>query len=75
MAKLSDAIKHHYHFIGIGGMGMGALAAIMLGKGFKVSGSDVKESLNRQNPQLKNPGEEIYFSDAAQRLGQEILSL
>ena len=35
--------KKHYHFIGIGGIGMGTLAALLLAKGHKVSGSDLKE--------------------------------
>lgn len=34
----------HYHFIGIGGYGMSALAQILLEMGEKVSGSDVKPS-------------------------------
>jgi UDP-N-acetylmuramate--alanine ligase len=33
-----------YHFVGIGGVGMGALASLILAKGFEVSGSDVKEN-------------------------------
>jgi len=32
------------HFIGIGGAGMSGLAKIMLEKGYKVSGSDIKDS-------------------------------
>ena len=34
----------HYHFIGIGGIGMGTLASLILAKGHQVSGSDVAES-------------------------------
>lgn len=34
----------HYHLIGIGGIGMAALASLLLDKGHKVSGSDVKET-------------------------------
>ena len=34
----------YYHFIGIGGIGMAALASLVLSKGAKVSGSDVKDS-------------------------------
>jgi UDP-N-acetylmuramate--alanine ligase len=34
----------HFHFIGIGGSGMSGLAEILLTSGFKVSGSDIKES-------------------------------
>lgn len=33
-----------YHFIGLGGIGMSALARILLQKGAKVQGSDVKQS-------------------------------
>ena len=38
-----------YHFIGVGGMGMGNLALLMLAKGYSISGSDEKEGeLTRQ---------------------------
>jgi UDP-N-acetylmuramate--alanine ligase len=33
-----------YHFVGIGGLGMSAIARILLGKGCQVSGSDVRPS-------------------------------
>lgn len=39
-------MKKHYHFIGIGGIGMSALARILLKKGEKVTGSDICESSN-----------------------------
>ncbi|MCY3555151.1 MAG: UDP-N-acetylmuramate--L-alanine ligase [Gemmatimonadetes bacterium] len=35
----------HAHFIGIGGIGMSALAELMLGDGYKVSGSDLRGTL------------------------------
>ena len=35
---------HHIHFIGIGGIGMSDLAALMLSKGYTISGSDRKAS-------------------------------
>ncbi len=34
----------HVHFIGIGGSGMNGIASIMLGLGYRVSGSDLKPS-------------------------------
>jgi UDP-N-acetylmuramate--alanine ligase len=34
----------HVHFIGIGGYGMSALALILLKKGYRVSGSDIRDS-------------------------------
>lgn len=36
--------KEHYHFIGMGGIGMSALARILLQRGAFVSGSDLQES-------------------------------
>ncbi|MEF9496958.1 bifunctional UDP-N-acetylmuramate--L-alanine ligase/D-alanine--D-alanine ligase [Chlamydia sp. 04-14] len=35
--------KIHYHFIGIGGIGMSALAHILLDRGYSVSGSDLNQ--------------------------------
>ena len=37
-------MKAHYHLIGIGGIGMGTLASLLLAKGNTVSGSDLKDS-------------------------------
>jgi len=34
----------HYHLIGIGGIGMGTLASLLLAKGHTVSGSDLKDN-------------------------------
>ena len=47
------------HFIGIGGVSMSGLAAVLLTNGYKVSGSDAKESevLNK----LRESGAEIYI--------------
>ncbi len=37
-------MNKHYHFVGIGGIGMSGIALIMLRQGFAVSGSDLKSS-------------------------------
>ncbi len=56
--KIKKAFRH-YHFIGIGGMGMGNLALLMLAKGYAVSGSDLKEGeLTRQ---LRERGARIHI--------------
>jgi len=47
------------HFIGIGGMGMGTLASLMLAKGCQVSGCDLKE--NQLTVQLRNQGAQIMI--------------
>ncbi len=54
-----------YHFIGIGGIGMSALARVALQKGILVSGSDAKESLIVMA--LRNEGARITIGhDASQ---------
>ena len=43
----------HYHFIGIGGTGLSAIARVLLEKGNTVSGSD--QNLSAQAQELKKP--------------------
>ncbi|MBF0490243.1 MAG: UDP-N-acetylmuramate--L-alanine ligase [Candidatus Omnitrophica bacterium] len=53
----------HYHLIGIGGIGMGTLASLLLAKGHKVSGSDLKE--NELTAQLRKSGAVISLGHHA----------
>ena len=46
------------HFVGIGGIGMSAIAEILIDQGFEVSGSD--RSLTEVTDRLKKLGAEIY---------------
>ena len=41
--------KKRIHFIGIGGIGMSALALCLVNKGFKISGSDIATNNNIEN--------------------------
>ncbi len=50
-------MKKHYHLIGIGGIGMGTLALLLLAKGYRVSGSDLKES--EMTTKLRKEGAQI----------------
>ena len=45
--------KKRIHFVGIGGIGMSALAEILYQKGFNISGSDVTENLLTQRLKKK----------------------
>lgn len=54
------------HFIGIGGIGMSGIARIMLQKGFKVSGSDSKESPIIQS--LRELGAKICIGHCAENV-------
>lgn len=47
------------HFIGIGGCGMSAIAKVLIKMGFKVTGSDIKESIN--TIRLKDLGARIFI--------------
>jgi UDP-N-acetylmuramate--alanine ligase len=46
------------HFVGIGGCGMSAIAKILIKKGYKVTGSDMKESAN--TIRLKDMGARVF---------------
>ena len=60
------------HFVGIGGVGMSGIAQVLLNLGFKVSGSDLKESeLTRR---LRRAGAKVFIGHrAAQADGAEVV--
>ncbi len=53
----------HVHFIAIGGAGMGAIAGILLERGYRVSGSDVVE--NDTTRRLRAQGATVFLGHAA----------
>lgn len=66
MYKLNFNQPVHVHFIGIGGISMSGLAEILMERGFKVSGSDAKESdLTRA---LSAKGASIFYPQSAQNI-------
>jgi UDP-N-acetylmuramate--alanine ligase len=48
----------HIHFVGIGGVGMSGIAEVLINLGYKVSGSDLKQTPVTER--LKNMGGTIY---------------
>ena len=52
--------KGHFHFIGIGGIGMSAIAIALIKKGYSVSGSDLVK--NKETQRLKGLGAIIFDS-------------
>ncbi|MDD2689799.1 MAG: UDP-N-acetylmuramate--L-alanine ligase [Candidatus Omnitrophica bacterium] len=52
-------MSKHYHFIGIGGIGMSGIAQLLLRCGMKVSGSDLKAG--KITEELKSLGAEIFI--------------
>ena len=58
--------KKNIHFVGIGGIGMSAIAAILSEKGFKVSGSDVSNNFIIEK--LKKKKIKIYLGHSVNNL-------
>lgn len=58
-----------YHFVGIGGIGMSALASILLDQGYEVSGSDL--ALNERTLYLKNRGAKIFHGHKNNPIDEE----
>jgi len=61
----SEQIKH-VHFIGIGGSSMSGLAEILLSKGYKVSGSDIKSSKATQK--LESKGAQVFVGHKSENI-------
>lgn len=59
-------MKKNYHFVGIGGIGMSAIARILLTKGEKVTGSDIQQSKMLET--LKKEGAEIYIGHSKKNI-------
>lgn len=60
----------HVHFIGIGGIGMSAIAEVMLERGFKISGSDLNES--DQVQMLRGRGANVSVPQRAENITDDI---
>ena len=56
----------HIHFVGIGGIGMSGIAEVLLNLGYKVSGSDMKESDTTER--LRKLGGEIFIGHRAENI-------
>jgi UDP-N-acetylmuramate--alanine ligase len=61
-----DLKTQHWHFIGIGGAGMSALASALLDLGAAVSGSDLVES--EATRELQRRGARVYIGHAADNI-------
>ncbi|MCK4525695.1 MAG: UDP-N-acetylmuramate--L-alanine ligase, partial [Candidatus Andersenbacteria bacterium] len=58
------------HFIGIGGIGLSAIAKLMKEKGKEVSGSDLSASL--MTDKLEKLGVKIYIGQSEENISQDI---
>jgi UDP-N-acetylmuramate--alanine ligase len=60
---VSLAPGSHVHFVGIGGAGMSAIAQVLLARGWRVSGSDLRES--ETTGRLRAAGATVHIGHAA----------
>jgi len=58
--------KNHFHFIGVGGIGMSAIALGLLKKGYSISGSDLVK--NNETNKLEKLGAIIFSSQIGQNI-------
>ena len=65
--------KQHFHFVGIGGIGMSGIAEVLLTLGHRVSGSDLKLSPITQR--LTDLGASILVGHAASNIAAEVTAL
>ena len=66
MYEINFRKPEHVHFIGIGGISMSGLAEVLLDAGFRVSGSDTKES--ELTKRLSEKGAEITIGQKAENI-------
>ncbi|MCH9621617.1 MAG: UDP-N-acetylmuramate--L-alanine ligase [Chlamydiia bacterium] len=64
-------LKNGVHLAGIGGVGMTALAEMLLDLGIKVSGSDINESKNVEY--LRSRGVEIFASHKKENISNQLV--
>jgi UDP-N-acetylmuramate--alanine ligase len=70
MLSLVDFDGRPFHFVGIGGIGMSAIAYILAKQGFQVSGSDLNQ--NRITQKLERLGVQIFQGHHADHINLEL---
>ncbi len=64
--SIEEVMNHKVHFIGIGGVGMSALALVLLGRKVAVSGSDLGASYITE--MLEKAGAKVYIGHSAEHV-------
>jgi len=65
--------KQHFHFVGIGGIGMSGIAEVLLTLGHRVSGSDLK--LSPITERLAGLSAVIFTGHSASNVGEDVTAL
>ena len=63
--KLFKKIKK-IHFVGIGGAGMIGIARLLLKKGYKISGSDITDSIELKK--LRKDGAKVFIGHSKENI-------
>lgn len=69
MYQIDFQKPQHIHFIGIGGISMSGLAEILLGAGFRVSGSDSRPS--ELTARLEEKGAKLFYGQCAENVSAD----
>ncbi|MEK7635762.1 MAG: UDP-N-acetylmuramate--L-alanine ligase [Patescibacteria group bacterium] len=70
MHKKLSSLNKHIHFIGIGGIGISALARYFLSLGYKVSGSD--SDYSELIDELKSDGIKVYIGHSPKNIAKSV---
>ncbi len=70
MTKEQGILGKHYHLIGIGGIGMGTLASLLLDQGHSVSGSDLKD--NEMTHDLRKRGVSVTIGHRTSNIAEDV---
>jgi UDP-N-acetylmuramate--alanine ligase len=65
-AGVDLSVPRHVHVVGVGGVGMSAIATVLLGMGHQVTGSDIKASLATER--LRGQGVGVSIGHSASRV-------
>lgn len=68
--NIDDNEYSHIYFMGIGGISMSGLAEILVTEGYKVSGSDIKES--KVVERLRNLGIKVHLGQKSSNIAEDV---
>ena len=67
---MSQQLPKHVYFVGIGGIGMSALARYYMHRRVRVSGYDLKET--KLTRELAQEGADIHYQDQPQLIAKDV---
>lgn len=65
--------KEKIHFVGIGGIGMSAIALVLKAEGYNITGSDIQES--EKTKSLEKEGIKIFYTHKAENVQDDVTAI